>query len=576
MSAQCAALAPAGATIPTGSDISAALEQPPEAHLGDYALPCFRLAKPLGMKPQDVANALANAGGDADGWLVSKKVAGAFLNFHINQPKMAATVVAAVLDNKWFTKLRDNKERNATKVMIEFACPNTHKEFHIGHGRNVSLGDSLVRLFRYCGYDVVAANYPGDEGAHIAKCLWYIRTYKKTAPATNRGEWLGTMYAESTRTLSDLDEAARQQADAEISAILRAIESKSGEIYEQWRTTRQWSLDDFNAIYAWLGVKFDQFFYESELSEDSQKIVDEYKDKGLFVVSEGAVGIDLSPYKLGFLLLRKSDGNTLYATKDLVLARRKFTEFNVDRSIYVVGSEQNLHFRQVFKALELMGFKQATKCFHLSYGMVVLPEGKMSSRAGNSITFNALRQAISAELARELQKYQGDWSEAELQSTTDRLCIGAIKYGMLGTDPVKNVVFKLEDWVSFEGDSGPYLMYSYARTRSILNKAASAQHRSATAADLLLLAAPEEAELVRLLYDFNHVVAQAAEQYKPSLLAHHLFGMCKSFNRFYANVSVLKAESPALVAARLALVEAFAETLKTGLDLLGIVPPERM
>lgn len=529
----------------------------------------------MGMKPQDVATALANAAGDGDGWIASKKVVGAFLNFFINQPKMAATVIPEALNKNWFAKLKTDKLRNSTKVMVEFACPNTHKEFHVGHGRNVCLGDSIVRIFRYCGYNTMAVNYPGDEGAHIAKCLWYIRKHKKSAPATNRGEWLGKMYAEASNELAGLTGDAKKAADAEVSVVLHAIESKKGDIYEQWRATRQWSLDDFTAIFDSLGIKFDHYFYESEVSEDSQKIVDEFKDKGVFVVSEGAVGIDLTPYKLGFSILRKSDGNTLYATKDLVLARRKFEQFNVDRSINVVASEQNLHFRQVFKTLELMGFKQATQCFHLSYGMVTLPEGKMSSRTGNSVTFDALRQAISAELGKELAKYQGEWDAAELKETTERLCNGAIKYGMLSTEPVKNIVFKLEDWVSFEGDTGPYLMYSYARTRSILKKAAAENLKPSTA-DLMLLKASEEAELVRLLYDFNHVVAQACDQYKPSLIAHHLFSTCKSFNRFYANVSVLKAETPQLVSARLALVDAFSQTLKTGLDLLGITPPERM
>lgn len=572
---QALALVPNAATQVQVAEIAAALEQPPEASLGDYALPCFRLAKPLAMKPQAVADALQAASGDADGWIVRKQTAGAFLNFFINQPKMAATVVPAVADHSWFKQLGQDAARQATKVMIEYSQPNTHKEFHVGHGRNVCLGDSLVRIFRYCGFQVIAANYPGDEGAHIAKCLWFIRSRKQTPPATNRGEWLGEMYAESTRILASLEGDARKQADAEISQVLRAIESKQGEIYKQWQETRQWSLEDFYATYDWLGVKFDQYFFESELSEDSQTIVDEFLQKQLFVESDGAIGMDLKPYKLGFLILRKSDGNTLYATKDLVLARRKFDDFRIDRSVYVVAAEQNLHFKQVFKALELMGFEQAKQCFHLSYGMVVLPDGKMSSRAGNSVTFRSLREAIEVELSQQLDKYKDEWSAAELAEAKHRLCNGAIRYGMLGTDPVKNVVFKLEDWVSFDGDSGPYLMYSYARTRSIIRKAAT-EGLVPDATNLMQLKAPEEAELVRYIFDFNQVVASACDQYKPSLIAHHLFNTCKSFNRFYANVSVLKAESKSLVGARLALVDAFSTTLSVGLNLLGIQPPERM
>ncbi|RPJ75143.1 MAG: arginine--tRNA ligase, partial [Alphaproteobacteria bacterium] len=324
-----------------------------------------------------------------------------------------------------------------------------------------------------------------------------------------------------------------------------------------------------------LDVHFDHFFYESEVSDASQEVVEEYIKKGLFVEDNGAIGFDMSDKKLGFFMARKSDGTTLYATKDLALAAVKFNQFQIDRSIYVVGSEQNFHFKQVFYALEKMGFPQASKCYHLSYGMVVRPDGKMSSRAGNSFTFLQLINLVIEEINVYLEKYKEEWDKPRMEETAHKLAVGAIKYGMLQADPNKEIVFDPKEWVSFEGNSGPYLMYSYARTQSILNKAAE-QGISLSLAHLDLLTHESERELMRHLYDFNQTVLYACENYRPSTIANHLFFTCKAYNRFYSEVSVMKAENENLRGARLALLNAFGNTLKGGLHLLGITPPEKM
>jgi len=568
-------LLPDGASLSlAAADISRLLEQPPESKLGDYALPCFRFAKELRLSPQATAQALA-AGLQTGGWLGHVEVANAFLNLFTVKSELARAVLPAVLSGKSFELPRENAAHAATRIMVEYSQPNTHKEFHVGHVRNVCLGNALVRLFRYNGYQVTATNYYGDEGTHIATCLWYIIRFGKEPPAVGRGEWLGRMYAESKRQLAEANETTRTAMAAEISAIHHQIEAKRGDAYELWCETRQWSLDDFAAIYDWLDVHFDVLFYESELTEEAQELVDEYLKRGVFVEDQGAVGVDLKPFKLGFSILRKRDGNTLYATKDLVLARRKFEKYAIDRSIYVVADEQNHHFKQVFKVLELMGFKQANRSHHLSYGMVVLPDGKMSSRSGTAVAFSSLRELMLTHLGEFLKKYESEWTPTEIAETAHRLCDGAIKYGMIATDPAKEIVFNLEDWLSFDGNSGPYLMYSYARTRSILRKA-EAQGFLPDAAALGELTHPTEHELLRFLYDFNDVVGAATEGYKPSLLATHLYHMSKAFNRFYADLSILKAESETLRAARLALTAAFARTLFEGLALLGIRPPERM
>jgi arginyl-tRNA synthetase len=565
----------------TPADVFPLLEKPPEDNMGDFALPCFRFAKAMKLPPPKIASSLAEALlAEHTSWVAKAVAVNAFCNIYINQNKLASSILPAVLTEQAF-RHPISPEKSRARVMIEYSQPNTHKDFHVGHIRNVCLGSSLVKLFRYCGYDVIAANYFGDEGAHIAKCLWMMQKLGKSpTPSDDKGAWLGNVYVEATKTLDSLQGDALAKAEQEISAVLASIESKTGPWYDLWKRTRDWSLEAYKAIYNWVGAEFDRDFYESEVSRESQTIVDEYLKKGVFKLDQGAVGADLSDYKLGFMLARKRDGNTLYATKDLALARRKFDEFKIDRSIYVVASEQNHHFKQVFKTLELMGFPQASKCFHLSYGMVVLPDGKMSSRAGNTVPFMSLKDSILQELHTILAKYKGEWPEDEINETAKRLCIGALKYGMLQADPHREIVFDIKNWLSFEGNTGPYLMYSYARTMSILRKAEEAGHRPWSKQDATKaafnLSAPSEHELLRFVYDFNTVVQDATEQCRPNHLANHLYSMCKAFNRFYSDVPVLKADSAETIKDRLTLILCFAMTLKEGLNLLGIIPPERM
>lgn len=575
--AELAKLLPDGASLSlSAADVSRLLEQPPDTKLGDYALPCFRFAKDTKKKPQEVADAVALAlNASPGGWIKKANVASAFLNLEVDKTRMAAAALPAILSGAYFKDLAAGNANARQRVMIEFSQPNTHKEFHVGHGRNVTLGNAVVRLFRYAGYDVVGANYFGDDGTHISTVLWYLTEKKPEAPAAGRGEWLGGIYVKAKEALAAAEGDEKLAIQKKISAIHHQVENKQDPIYSLWKETRQWSLDEFQKLYQWLDVSFDVLFYESEETAEAQRIVDEFQQKGVFVLDDGAVGVDLKAQKLGFCILKKRDGNTLYATKDLALARKKFDQFKIDRSVYVVADEQNHHFKQVFKVLELMGFAQAKSCYHLSYGMVVLPEGKMSSRNGTAVSFNQLRGVMLAELNKILAKYSADWSAAELEDAAHRLCDGAIKYGMISTDPTKEIVFNLEDWLSFDGNSGPYLMYGYARTQSIGRKAAE-QGIKADAAAMARLSHPAEEELIRYLYDFNQVAAAAAELYKPSLLATHLFYTTKAFNRFYAEVSVLKAEDDGLRGARLALIDAYARVLKQGLGLLGIRPPERM
>lgn len=557
--------------------IAAMLEMPPEANLGDLSLPCFSFSRLLRMPPPKIAEQVKeNLLESKCSWIKEIVVAGAFLNFYFDTNKLAQSIINSINNGQFFKNIFNESESIASeKVMVEYSQPNTHKEFHVGHCRNVCLGDSVTRLYQYMGFQVVPVNYIGDEGAHVAKCLWRVKQSGEELPTKNFANWYGSKYTEATQILADADEEQRKLYLQEISQILKEIESKNGYFYDLWEKSKQQCMSDLNDIYKWMNVHFDYIFTESEVSEESQEIVDKYIKEGLFTESDGAFGMSLEDYNLGYFMARKSDGTSLYITKDLALARRKFEDFKIDRSIYVVASEQNFHFKQLFKALELMGFEKAGHCYHLSYAHVTLPEGKMSSRSGNIIPFNKLVEMVSMKVDVHLEKYRDEWSQDEIKETNRKLSLAAIKYGMLVGDPQKEIVFELERWTSFEGQTGPYLMYAYSRTQSIIDNCLE-KGFSKTNPNFALLTDPLEHSLLRQMYRFNEVAVSSGLTYKPSILANYLYHLCKSFSKFYACLSVLNAEGKELCEARLALVDGFSQVLKCGLGLLGIETANRM
>ena len=624
--------------LPT--DLADRIEQPPDETMGDYAYPCFTLAKALRKPPPKIAGELAKSiagflegdsssgdsssgdsgsgdsgGGDSGSGDSSKNItcaggpgnrglvtgveaAGPYVNFRVDVARMAALSLPAILDRSYFAQPRaaaaaetGDGGRKRRKVMVEYSQPNTHKAFHVGHLRNVALGDALARIMAYDGHEVIPANYIGDVGTHIARCLWFHQHHRHELdggsepppadPPALRGEWLGMLYTAATRRIEDAANQSpelRARYTREVSEVLQALESGEGEAHALWRETRQWSLDAFEEIYHWLGARFDHVFYESEMEKPGRQAVEDGLARGVFVHSEGAVGIELEAHGLGFLLVLKGDGTTLYSTKDLALAEAKFDRFGIEESIYVVGAEQILHFRQVFKTLELLGYRQAANCHHLAYGLVTLPEGKMSSRAGNVILFSRLRSEMHGYIMRNyLEAHRGDWSDEEIEETARRIAVAAIRYGMVKQDPARSIVFNMEDWLVSEGNTGTYLCYAHTRIVSVLRQVAEGRGISpGPGADTALLAHDNERALIRALHDFNRVAARAAETLRPNLVANALYQLCQRFSRAYTTCSVLHAESDALAQARLTLFAATGALLKEGLALIGIVPPERM
>ncbi|MFA5583812.1 MAG: arginine--tRNA ligase, partial [Bacteriovoracaceae bacterium] len=493
----------------------------PNREAGDLSFPLFILAKELKTNPAQAAKSLSESETKWPSFISRVNSAGPYLNFYFDFNKIAETLIPEINSGDFFKK---KLTENSPKTMIEFSQPNTHKELHVGHMRNLCLGDSLIRLHRYAGFDIVSTTFPGDVGTHVAKCLWYLKFhYKGEIPTERKGAWLGTLYTAGNNLLEDQRGTPQEEKNREqLTLILKQLEQKSGEYYELWKETRQWSIDLMNEVYKWADVKFDVWYWESEVDSDSVKLAKEYYEKGLFIEDKGCIGIDLSDYKLGFCMLLKSDGNGLYATKDIELARRKFQDFKIEKNIYIVDKRQERHFKQVFKTLELMGFEQAKNCYHLQYDFVELPDGAMSSRKGNIVPLQSLIENMVTMIKDQyLSRYKEEWSESEIEETAQLVAKGAIKYGMTRIDPSKKIVFDMSEWLKLDGESGPYAQYVYARINSMLKKFGTPLHQE------IKIENKQEEELIALLMKFNHAVQEATTQYKPSALTAYIYDLSR-------------------------------------------------
>ena len=562
------------------ADVYKALVEPPNLDLGHLAFGCFITAKNLKKAPPVVAQLLAQELKDElkqnivlSYHIQSIEAAGPYVNIKFSAAGFSDYVLQPLVNGSAF---KSQLTEATAKMMIEYSQPNTHKELHVGHMRNMCLGDSIVRLLRYSGYDILASTFPGDVGTHVAKCLWYMKFHNsETAPLMNKGEWLGGMYSKGNLLLEDQENTPQAEQNKRIlTEILKQLEHKSGEYYDLWKETRQWSIDLMKQIYKWADIEFDQWYFESDVDSASVKTVKKYFDEGKLVESQGAIGLDFSSENLGFCLLLKSDGTGLYATKDIELARRKFEDYKIEKSIYVVDQRQALHFKQVFRALEVLGFDQAKNCYHLQYNYVELPDGAMSSRKGNIVPLMTLVNTMKDHIKTTyLTRYENEWSADEIALVSDQVAKGAIKYGMLKQDTNKKIVFDMNEWTKLDGESGPFIQYSYARINSLMKKF---DFGVAAKFDGTILNHDSEIKLMQHLMNFNTVVLSAAESYKPAPLCGYLYDTAKKFNTFYHDCAIGTAETPDLKKSRLALAYSTGAVLKQGLALLGIPVPNRM
>lgn len=539
------------------------LEIPPDQKMGHLAFPCFDLAKSLKRNPAEIATELVAKIGPK-GLIAEAKAVGPYVNVVLNINVFGEAVYAQMKElgeEYGMSEVGQDK-----RLMVEFANLNSHKDVHIGHLRNLFVGQAAVNLLKATGYDVIPVAYINDLGLHVAKSVWCMQTYHKDEDVKpeNRIAFLRDVYVEANTLLEE-----QPALSAQVTETFRHLEEQRGDEVALWKETRAWSIDYLKQVYDELDLTIDHWYFESEVIGKTKKIIEGLIKKGIVKESEGAWIVDLKDQDLGVNLLIKTDGTLLYNAKDLGLAMKKEDDYHPTRSIYVIDERQSHAMRQLFATLKLMGFERELQ--HLSYEFVTLEGGAMAARKGNVIRYEDLRDALVDEARRETKSRHEDWSEKKIEKVVQAVAFAALRFSMLKQDTAKKIVFNLEEAVSFEGFTGPYLLYTYARIHSLLKKAGRKKPKQTTST----LTHPTEHQLVFLLAKYPEVVFDTAQTLQPSMLAQYLFDLAKTFAEFYAQVPVLTKEG-AQLCERLALVRAVGEVLHQGLSLLGIDPVDEM
>ncbi len=495
-----------------------------------------------------------------------------YLNLYFQTSDYARRVVDEVIAQG--QAYGSGEDRNQT-IMVEYSQPNTHKSFHVGHLRNVILGGSVCRILDFAGYEVVRTNYPGDIGLHVVKWMWnYLKNHRGEEPAENKTHWMNEIYSEADRLFQD------PENEAEVRELYARWNAGDEEIVSLWEKTRQWSLEGFEQIYAILGEDFDKFYFESEVEEPGIKMVEKMIADGIAQDGrpEEAVIVDLDElagteddYRV--LVVLRSDGSSLYATKDLALAVMKFEEYNLDKSVYVIDVRQSLYLKQVFKTLEILGYEWADKLHHLTYEVVNLPGNvTMASRDGTVVLFDDLVAEATRRTFDIVDEKNPELSQQVKKEISEAVAIGALKYTMLSRDNTKVVTFDWEAALDFNGQAAPYIQYAHVRAGSILRKAGVTEPAPAEFGDQLETA---EVDLIELLTRLPAEVQRAAEDYRPLIIANMAYDLAKAFNDFYNNCQVLNVD-PEIRAYRLRLVAAAKMAIRICLNLLGIKAPSLM
>jgi len=498
-----------------------------------------------------------------------------YLNLYFSTAEFARRVIdTAISDAGSFGRGMSKHEQ----VMVEFSQPNTHKAFHVGHLRSAILGDTLALLLDFAGFDVIRANYPGDIGLHVIKWLWnYMTRHMGERPEKDITRWMGDIYLEANRRLEESPEL-----EAEVRALYTRWDQRDPAVVSLWKETRQWSLDGFTQLYDQLGIRFDRYYFNSMAEEAGKEMVadlikrgiarDERPEGPVIVKLDELLGLTEENYRV-FVVLR-SDGTALYATEDLALAKIKFSDYpELSRSLYVVDVRQSLHFRQVFKTLELAGYDWATRCQHIAYELVNLPGNVvMASRDGAVVLLEDLIREAIARALEVVEQKNPDLTEDQKLAIARAVGIGAIKFPMLARENGKIVTFDWEQALDFEGQAAPYIQYAYVRGGSILRKAGSVIPESVEVTHELHTT---EVSLIDWIARFPSEVQRAAAEYRPMIIAAYAYELARAFNDFYMQCPVLQTEDH-IRNNRLRLVAAARQALANSLALLGITAPEAM
>lgn len=544
----------------TEEEISSFIEIPPDANMGDYALPCFKLSKILHSSPIAIAESLANAF-SPDDVIESCEALKGYLNFKINRKGFAEKTLESVLIGK--EKYGSDDIGNGKTICIDYSSINIAKPFHIGHLSTTVIGSALCKIYRFLGYNVVGINHLGDYGTQFGKL---IVAYKKWSSfdAVKEGR-----LKELTRIYVKFHEEAKihPELDDEARHYFKLIEDGDKESNELFSFFKEITLQEVDKIYKLLNVTFDSYAGESFYNDKMAPVVKELKDKKLLKKSEGAEIVDLEEYGMPPCLILKSDGSSLYATRDIAAAIYRKKTYDFYKCLYVVAYQQNLHFRQFFKVIDLMGYDWAKDLVHVAYGMVSLEDGAMSTRTGNVVLLEDVINKTVEKARKVIEEKNPDIPDKE--TTAKAVGVGAVIFSALSNNKIKDIVFSYDRVLSFEGETCPYLQYTVARCNSLLKKCGDSEAYTVTDVN------EDEYAVISAIGRFNETVKAAGEKYEPSLITRYALDLASVFNKFYINCKIAT-EREEIKNFRLSIVKGVKITLTNALSLLGIDTVEQM
>ncbi len=550
------------------SEIREMVEVPADSKMGDYAFPCFKLAKLLRKAPPLIAKSIAEQIA-ADEMFEKVESVNAYVNIFLSRDAFIGDVVKEIIAKG--DAFGSSDEGAGRKIIVEYSSPNIAKPFHIGHIRSTVIGNSIYKIYDFLGYDTFRINHLGDYGTQFGKMICAYRHWGSKEDVIN--EPIRTLLSYYTRFHVEVE--THPELDDEAREIFAKLEKGEPEEVELWQWFRDESLKEFTRVYKMLGIEFDSYNGESFYSDKMPRFVEELKAKGLLEESQGAQIVNLEEYGMSPALITKSDGSTLYITRDIAAAVYRKETYDFYKNLYIVASQQNLHFQQWIKILELMGYEWAKDCVHIPFGLVSLEEGTMSTRHGRVVFLeDVLNRAV--EETEKIIREKGVATD-NIEQTAKQVGIGAVIFQELSNNRIKDYVFSWDKVLDFNGETGPYVQYTYARAASLMRRADKKALAKAQAGDIDVSYIRSDAayELAKLLEAFPAVVVEAAQKYEPSVVTRHIVDIAQSFNRFYHDEHII-VENIEEQAAKLALAQAAKNTIKNGLGLLGIQCPERM